>query len=192
MENPVFQRLRQFQVSEGLTWCQVAKKLNVSVSMLMMVKRGKRNPSAKTLYRLERFEREATERKSRAERVVEGLLAEEGTAAQLIERELGKLTRLDFNVDYSSGRVARTRPKEVTLWKPPDEGCGKLRQLFAQTMDTAVIVLACLPNSLRSEKYLAQLTADSRIRLTNGALNLVIPDWRSLVAGKVTVSKEAK
>ena len=49
-----------------------------------------------------------------------------------------------------------------------------------------------LPNSLRSEKYLAQLTADSRIRLTNGALNLVIPDWRSLGTGKVTFSKEAR
>ena len=89
MENPVFQRLRQFQVSEGLTWCQVAKKLNVSVSMLMMVKRGKRNPSAKTLYRLERFEREATGPKIKAERVVEGLLAEEGAATQLIEGSCG-------------------------------------------------------------------------------------------------------
>src|SRR5208283_435077 len=120
----VFKRLRQFQVSEGLTWGQVAQKLSVSVSMLMMVKRGKRNLSAKTLYRLEQFEREATERKSSAERVVEGLMAEEGTAAQLLERESRRLTKLDFNVDYSNGRAARTLPKEVTLWKPPDEGCG--------------------------------------------------------------------
>jgi hypothetical protein len=59
-------------------------------------------------------------------------------------------------------------------------------------MDTVVIVLACLPDTLRSEKYLAQLTADSRMRLTNGALNLVIPDWRGLVAGKAASTRETK
>ena len=47
-------------------------------------------------------------------------------------------------------------------------------------MDTIVILLACLPDALRSEKFISQLTADSRIRLTNAALNLVIPNWREL------------
>ena len=187
MQSTVFQRLRQLQVSEGLTWGQVANKLGVGVSMLMMVKRGERNLSAKAVYRLEQAEREVAERRSRAERVVEALLADEGTAAELIERESRKLTKLDFKVDYASTRAAKTLPKEVPLWKPPEEGCAKLRQLFAQTMDTAVIVLACLPETLRSEKFLSQLTADSRVRLTNAALSFVIPEWRTLVADAVAL-----
>jgi len=187
MENSVFRRLRQLQVSEGLTWGQVARKLGVGVSMLMMVKRGERNLSAKALYRLEQAESEAAERRSRAERVVEALIADEGTAAELIERESRKLTKLDFKVDYASAHAAKTLPKEVPLWKPPEEGCAKLRQLFAQTMDTVVIVLACLPETLRSEKFLSQLTPDSRVRLTNAALSFVIPEWRNLVANAVAL-----
>ena len=181
-KNTVFQRLRLFQVSEGMTWGQVAQKLGISVSMLMMVKRGERNLSPKALYRLEQAEREVADRKSRAERVVEGLEADKGTAAQLVERESRKLTKLDFKVAYRSVRVAKSLPEEVTLWKPSEQGCAKLRQLFSQTMDTVVILLACLPDALRSEKYLSQLTADSRVRLTNAALNLVIPEWRTLAA----------
>src|SRR5208283_2427083 len=91
-----FQRLRRFQVSEGLTWAQVAEKLGVGVSMLMMVKRGHRNLSEKALYRLEQAELEIAERKSQAKRIVEGLLADEGKAAQLIVREDRKLKKLDF------------------------------------------------------------------------------------------------
>jgi transcriptional regulator with XRE-family HTH domain len=165
-----------------MTWGQVAKKLGISVSMFMMVKRGERNLSAKALYRLEQAEREVAERKSRAERVLGGLLADEGTAAQLVERESRKMTTLDFKVEYSGARATKSLPKVVTLWKPPEEGCAKLRQLFSQTMDTVVIVLACLPDTLRSEKFLSQLTADSRVRLTNAALRLVIPEWRTLAA----------
>ena len=181
-ESAVFQRLRHLQVSEGWTWAQVAKELEISVSMLMMVKRGERNFSDKALYRLEQAEREASQRRSRAERVVEGLLADEGTAAQLIEREARTLTKLELRVQYSNARSAKSLPHQVTLWRPPEEGCAKLRQLFSQTMDTVVILLACLPDTLRSEKFLLQLTADSRVRLTNAALGLVIPEWRTLAA----------
>src|SRR5664279_3782281 len=181
-ENAIFERLRRFQVSQGMTWDQVAKKLGISVSMFMMVKRGERNLSPKALYRLEEAERELVDRRSRAERVVEGLMADEGTASQLVERESGKLTRLDFEVEYCNTRAAKSLPRQVTLWKPPEQGCAKLRQLFSQTLDTVVILLSCLPHALRSEKYLSQLTADSRVRLTNAALSLVIPEWRTLAA----------
>jgi transcriptional regulator with XRE-family HTH domain len=181
-EDLVFQRLRRFQVGQGMTWGQVAKKLGISVSMFMMVKRGERNLSPKALYRLEQAEHELADRKSRAERVVEGLLVDEGTAAELIERESGKLTRLDFKVEYCSARAAKSLPNEVTLWKPPEQGCSKLRRLFSQTMDTMVILLACLPDALRSENYLSQLTADSRVQLTSASLSLVIPEWRTLAA----------
>jgi transcriptional regulator with XRE-family HTH domain len=181
-ENAIFQRLRRFQVSEGMTWVQVAKMLDISVSMVMMVKRGERNLSPKAMYRLEHAEREVVDRKSRAERVVERLFGDKGTAARLVERESRELSRLDFKVEYRGERSAKSLPKVVTLWKPPEEGCAKLRQLFSQTMDTMVILLACLSDTLRSENYLSQLTADSRVRLTNAALSLVIPEWRTLAA----------
>ena len=60
--------------------------------------------------------------------------------------------------------------------------CAKLRQLFAETLDTTVILLSCLPEPIRNERFLNALMADSRIRLTNAALVFVIPDWRTLVA----------
>ena len=160
--------------------------------MIMMVKRKERNLSAKALYRLEQAEREVVERKSSAERVVQGLLGDEGSAVELIERESRKLTKLTFKVDYSNARASKSLPREVTLWKPSEEGCSKLRQLFAQTMDTVVVLLACLHDSLRSERYLSQLTAESRIRMTSGALNFVIPDWRSLAAGEAANTKQTK
>ena len=178
----VFQRLRRFQVSEGMTWVQVAKMLGISVSMVMMVKRGERKLSQKAMYRLEQAEREVVDRKSRVERVVEQLFGDKGTAAELVERESREPTRLDFKVEYRAERSAKSLPKVVTLWKPPQESCAKLRQLFSQTMDTVVILLACLSDALRSENYLSQLTAESRVRLTNAALSLVVPEWRTLAA----------
>jgi transcriptional regulator with XRE-family HTH domain len=177
-----FRRLKRLQVQEGLTWAQVAKMLGISVSLVMMLKRGERQFSEKTLYRLEQAEREIADRKSRAERVVAGLLAGEGSAAEVLEGELRKANKIEFQVEYSNPRAAKSHPKNVALCKPPEEGCAKLRLLFGETMDTAVVLLACLPETLRSERFISALTADSRVRLTNGALNLVIPEWRTLAA----------
>ena len=185
LKNPVFERLRHLQVSEGLTWAQVAEKLGIGVSMLRMVKGGQRNLSAKALYRLEQVEAEIAARKSRAERVVDTLLEGAATAKDAIKGGLRTRTKVDFKVAYSNARRAKSLPNEITLMKPSDEGCANLRRLFAQTMDTAVVALACLPDELRSEGFLAQLAADSRMRLTNRALDLVIPDWRSLAANQV-------
>jgi hypothetical protein len=169
-----------------MTWGQVAEKLRITPGMIMMVKNNRRKFSEKTLYRLEQAEREIAERKSRAERVVDGLLAGEGTTAQLVAGVLRDATKVDMRIEYSSPRSARGLPKDVTLWKPPEQGCAKLRQLFAETVDTTVVLLACLPETLRSEKFLSRLTADSRVRLTNAALSLVIPEWRILAAKSIT------
>src|ERR1044072_5670943 len=103
-----------------MTWSQVAANLGIIVSMIMMVKRGERNLSPKARYRLEQAEHELADRRSRAERVVEVMLAGEGRAADLIEREVRKSTRLDLNVEYSSGRAPKVLPREITLWKPPE------------------------------------------------------------------------
>ena len=128
---------------------------------------------------------EVADRKSRTERVVEELLVDQGPAAQVVGRESRKTTKRDLKVEYSSRFAAKSLPEEVTLWKPTEQSCAQLRQLFTQTMDTVVILLACLPDVLRSEKFLSQLATDSRVRLTNAALDLVIPEWRML-AVKIT------
>jgi hypothetical protein len=154
--------------------------------MLMMVKSGARNLGDKALYRLEQVEREAAERRATANRVVEGLLSDRGTAGELIAAETRKVTKLEYPVEYLNARAAKSLPRKVTLWKPTEDACAKLRELFAQTLDATVVLLACLPQTVRSEEYLNHLTPDSRVRLTNGAMSLVVPDWRTLVAGAVT------
>lgn len=182
----LFQRLRRLQVTEGMTWRQVAEALRISVSSIMAIKGGRRRLSEKALYRLEMFEREIAERKSRAERIVDGLLAGEGAATPVVERELKNATKVTLRVEYSNPRAAKSLPKDITLWRPPEHGSEKLRQLFGQTVDVAVILLACLPETQRGEKFLSKLTTNSRVRLTNAALSLVIPEWRRLVAKSTT------
>jgi transcriptional regulator with XRE-family HTH domain len=183
--DPVVRRLRRYEVSEGKTWREVADKLGVSLSMIMMVQRGERRLSAKALYRLEEAEREAAERKTLAERAVEGLMGAQGAGGDWGKGGSLKGGILEFPVHYSNARAKKSLPDRVTLRRPPAEGCVELRQLFAQTMDPAMILLACLPDTLRSERFLGQLSPDSRMRLTTGALGLVMPDWRSLVASSV-------
>ena len=176
----VFERLRRLQRAEGMTWNQVAEKLNISVSMLMMVKNGSRNLSEKALYRLDRFEKEIEDRKSEAERVAERLINDEGLAADLIR---GKHQSLTARVEYHSGPNANSLPNQITLVKPSIDACKRLRQLFAETLDTRVVLLACLPVDIRSDTYIARLTSESRARLTRRALDLVIPQWRNQAAG---------
>lgn len=183
--NPVFARLRRLQRAEGMTWNQVAEKLNVSVSLLMMVKSGSRNLSEKTLYRLSRLEKEIESRKSGAERVVEGLINDEGSASNLIDGKHRKSRLLTARVEYHAGPNANSLPIQITLVKPSPEACTKLRQLFAETLDTRMVLLACLPLDVRSDTYVARLTAESRTRLTRWALDIVIPQWRNQVAEQV-------
>jgi transcriptional regulator with XRE-family HTH domain len=178
----LFQRLRRLQVTEGMTWRQVAEALGTSVPMIMAIKGGRRRFSEKALHRLEIFESEIAKRKSQAERIIDGLLAGEGTAKQLLKRELKNPTRVTLHVEYSSPRTSKSLRREVVLLKPSEQRCARLRRLFAQTLDVTFVALACLPGTLRSEKFLSGLTADSRSELNGSALDLAIPDWRSLAA----------
>ena len=84
-----------------------------------------------------------------------------------------------WTIDQSS-EIPRTWAICATI-SPVDEDCRKLRSLFGETLDTRIIALACLPKELRAERFLDQLTPENRTRLTNSALGLVIPDWRTLV-----------
>lgn len=55
----IFSRIENLRIKTDRTWAQMSDVLGLGVSMLMMVKSGKRGLSAKALYRLENAEREA-------------------------------------------------------------------------------------------------------------------------------------
>jgi predicted transcriptional regulator len=188
--NAVVDRLRRFQVSRGLPWHKVADVLGVTRGMVMMVLRGDRNLSEKALFRLEQAEREAAEVRSAAERIVERLVGEPDTVAKILGQGSKKPANAEVVVGYQNKRSGRSLPSKVELSAPPDAERRKLKTLFAETLDTRLIALACLPHPIRSETFLDQLTSESRARLTNAALSLVIPDWRIIVLGKAVGSEE--
>lgn len=177
--DPTVERLRHYQVSRGLTWQQMANKIGVSRGMLMMVLRGDRRLSTKALFKLEEMERGTADRRTAAERFVEGLIGDRGLVSQLTGQS-GKHKK-EIAVQYQAGKSNKSLPPCIALRRPAEDDCQKLRSLFAQTLDTRIIALACLHGHLRSEGFLDQLTAESRTRLTTEALDLVIPDWRVLV-----------
>ncbi len=179
----VVERLRRYQVSQGLPWHKVAEKLGVSRGMIMMVLRGDRHLSAKALFRLEQAEGEIADSKSAAERIVEGLIGEQDVVAQILGKDTKTKKPIEIAVEYESVKPSKSFPPSIALGRPAEEDCRKLKSLFAETLDTRLIALACLPHQFRSEGFLSQLTAESRSRVTTAALGLVIPDWRTLVTG---------
>lgn len=95
-------------------------------------------------------------------------------------------------VDYVVKRSKIQLPVVISLTTPSEEACRRLRILFGETLDTRLIALACLPEEFRTEDYIDYLSAESKARLTNAALGLVIRDWRTLALRNVmnlTVSK---
>ncbi len=179
----VADRLRRYQVSQGLPWHKVAEKLGVTRGMVMMVLRGDRNLSAKALFKLERAEHEAADRRSVAERFVESSIGKQDLVAQMLGKEPKTKKAVELSVEYEFVKPSKSFPATLVLVGPAEEDCRKLRSLFAETLDTRLIALACLPHQFRSEGFLSQLTAESRSRVTTAALGLVIPDWRTLVTG---------
>ena len=190
--NAVAERLRHYQVSQGIPWRRVAERLGISQSMVMMVLRDERNLSAKALFRLEEAEREADTQRSHAEQLVEGLIGGSGVVTEVLGQSRKGQGTVEVGVDYLSGKLKTRLPAAISLARPSEEACRKLRALFAETLDTRLIALACLPDQLRSEGYFDHLTVESKSRLTNAALGLVIPDWRTLAVGGVISPKKAK
>ena len=185
-------RLRRYQVSAGLPWKRVAERLGVSLSMIMMVLRGERNLSAKALFRLEEAESEIENQRASASRLVNGLIGGPGLVDEILGRAKKGQGTLDVAVDYAERGAKSKLPVAISLVRPTEESCRKLRMLFAETLDTRLIALACLPDQLRTEGYLDRLTAESKARVTNAALELVIPDWRTFAlrgVGSTTTSK---
>src|SRR6266536_975878 len=139
--NPIFERLRRYQVSEGLTWREVGEKLGISVSTVMAVKAQTRSLGPKALYRLEEAERKAAARRSAAEQVVDGLLKGEGSARELVQMATRRKAGQGISVDYVDARRARALPEAIKLMRPSEEGCRRLRKLFADTLDSRIVLL---------------------------------------------------
>jgi hypothetical protein len=153
--------------------------------MVMMVLREDRRLSSKALFRLEEMERAAANRKSSAQRIVDALIGDEDVVPEILGQERKRGAAVELTVEYESVKPSQSLPSKISLVPPAEKDCRKLRTLFSETLDTRLVALACLPKTLRSEGFLDQLTAESRTRLTSTALSLVIPDWRSLVAGQM-------
>lgn len=150
----------------------------------MMVLRGDRRLSAKAVFKLEQVEREAADRKSAAQRIVEALIGDDDVTSQILGQQQNR-SAVELPVEYERAKHAKSLPTKISLTSPAEEDCRKLRTLFAETLDTRVIALACMPKQIRSEGFLRQLTRESLTRLTNTALGLVIPDWRQLVTNSI-------
>ena len=189
--NPIFERLRRYQVSEGLTWREVGEKLGISVSTVMAVKAQTRSLGPKALYRLEEAERKAAARRSAAEKVVEGLLSGEGSARGLVQMATRRNAQ-GISVDYVDARRARALPEAIKLTRPSEEGCRRLRKLFADTLDSGIVLLACLPRDHRAEAFVELLTPATVSRLQSASLELVFgAEWRSRLAELAVTGKSA-
>ncbi len=148
--------------------------------MLLMVQRGDRKLSTKALFKLEQAELAAVDRKSATERLVDSLIGDRDVVSKIIGQDRRGQGSLNIPVEYKPGSSIRCLPAKVTLARPSEEACRRLRALFVETLDTRLIVLACLPVLLRNEGFFEQLTSESRTRLTTSALDFLVPDWREL------------
>jgi transcriptional regulator with XRE-family HTH domain len=188
----MFERLRRFQVTEGLTWKQVSERLGISVSTIMAVKAQTRSLGPKALYQLEEAERKAAARRSAAERVADGLISGEGGARELVQMATRRKTGQGILVDYIDARRARALPEAIKLARPSEEGCRRLRKLFADTLDARIVLLACLPPDNRAEAFVGLLTPASVSRLQSASLELVFgAEWRSRLAELALTGKSA-
>jgi transcriptional regulator with XRE-family HTH domain len=178
-----FDRLRRYQVTEGLTWREVGERLGISVSTIMAVKSQNRSLGPKALYRLEEAERAAAERRSNAEQVVESLLEGEGSARDLIENVTSRRAGQGVPVHYVDARRGRGLPQTIKLVRPSGEGCRRLQKLYADTLDSSIVLLGCLPPDQRTEAFLGLLTPATRSALQSASLELVFgEEWRSKLA----------
>ena len=77
-------------------------------------------------------------------------------------RSLAELRASRKNARRSKLHYSHDGPATIVISTPNEEACRKLRALFAETLDTRLIALACLPNQFRSEGFLAQLKTEPK------------------------------
>jgi transcriptional regulator with XRE-family HTH domain len=181
---PLFKRMERLRETQELTWDQVAEKLGVSTAMLMMVKAGSRNLSAKVLTRLEwaEFEAGLISRSDLSERAKAIGERHSNSVQSVLESDIQK-GYFDFNPEYRPESKTRPNPETIRLTRPDAAGRARLGIVIAKSFDLEIALLACLPDDLRTQEFLERLPLSSRMSLQNAALTLVFgQEWRTTVA----------
>ncbi len=184
-------RLVQLKKLEELTWNELAEKLGVGISMLMMVKRGERQLSNKVMVRLEWAEVEAG---IKPESEISEAAREIGRKVRPIHPEIAindvEKGFLEIKPEYSPDAPTEALPATIILKTPRREATRQLMVILAKSFDFDIVLLSCLEPKIRSEEFLDQLDIASRQFLRDAAMTLVFGlGWRSMVANLVVESR---
>jgi len=178
----VAERLEDYRLSSGLTWKQVAERLDLSVPMLIQVRSGLRNMSDLALRRFEAAERSA-QIESRAKKVVDDLLEDKGTARELIEKYSTDLQPVEMPLKYMRVSGAETLPRTLRLRHLSDAERERLVLVFRRTLEPRILILACIEEADRDERVLAAVTRRCLEDLQEFAFNAVFgPEWMTAVS----------
>jgi transcriptional regulator with XRE-family HTH domain len=179
--NSIPNRLKKYRLSTGLTWRQVAERLKLSIPMVMQVNSGLRKMGPLALRRFEEAE-QATRTEIRARKVVEGLLNDQGTARELIEKILHENGPVTISMRYRKVTGVESLPKSVVLVGPSDSAREKLLTIFRRMLDPQILILACIGNTHFDETVLTKVTPACLQDLQQAAMTIIFgPRWRSIV-----------
>ncbi len=178
----IAERLEDYRLSLGLTWKQVAERLDLSVPMLMQVRSGLRNMSALALRRFEAAE-ESAEIQSRDKKVVDDLLEDKGTARELIEKHSTDPQPIEMPLKYRRVSGTDGLPRTVRLRHLSDAEKERLILVFRRTLEPRILILACIEEPGRDERILAALTRRCLEDLQEFAFLAVFgPEWMTAVS----------
>ena len=178
-------RLEEYRLSLGLTWRQVAERVGLSLPMVMQVRSGLRNMGPLALRRFEEAEK-AAKAEIRARKVVEGLLDDQGTARELIEKVLRESEPVTVPLRYRAVSGTESLPTDVVLNSPNEVARERILTIFRRTLDPGIVILACVDNRRFDEDLLAKITPACFQNLQQAAMVLFFgPRWRSIVVKMV-------
>ena len=199
-------RLKSLQVRGQVTWEQLAKLLNISLSMLHQVKRGKRNLSDKALHRLASLEASVADAEEKStEQNLRGLstsifgrdiysspdkIVKRAKEDAQIEVKVEDVERgfVESKLEYLSAEVAEKRgyPKKIRLKKPEHRETQKLLNKLQNSSDPAVVLLECLPEKYRSDSFLNLVSPFTVNAITEASFILTFGEAGSKLFTKFT------
>jgi archaellum biogenesis ATPase FlaH len=149
--------------------------------MLMQVRSGLRKMGPLALRRFEEAE-QAAQAEIRARKVVEGLLADQGTARKLIQRVSMESRPVTLPLRYRRVTGVESLPADVVLNSPNESAREKILTLFRRTLDPKIVILASVDEHRFDEDFLAKVTPACLQDLQQVTMTLFFgPRWRSIV-----------
>jgi transcriptional regulator with XRE-family HTH domain len=186
----IAERLDDYRLSLGLTWKQVAERLDLSVPMLMQVRSGLRNMSDLALRRFEGAERSARV-ESRARKVADDLLEDRGIARELIEKYSTDPQPVEMPLKYRRVSGIEGLPRTVRLKHLSETERERLILVFRRTLEPRILILACIEDSDRNERLLPVLTRRCFEDLQEFAFAAVFgPEWMTAISRIATESAD--